>query len=224
MNPQVQSKEKTSTKRVNTSNTDFADAHRLSKKKQQHTLSQQQYDPQLYSLTNTSFQQQNLNLSPLEIEQDKKDEGKMEKEEDYDQNQNPSDEKSGSKWKHDEIKVLLDYIQENYSAWSKGNKSKFYNDMAKSVLPNKESSAIKSKFARLTKKYESIKKHNNQTGKEWKDWYWFDKMDKIFRIRENISPSVLANKETGTGIEEEIEIKKENCKNKNPKIMLKLWL
>jgi len=69
----------------------------------------------------------------------------VEEEEDYDQNQDPSDEKSGSKWKHDEIKILLDYIQENYSTWSKGNKTKFYNDMAKSVLPNKESNAIKSK-------------------------------------------------------------------------------
>ena len=44
-----------------------------------------------------------------------------------------------SKWKHDEIKVLLDYIQENYSAWSKGNKSKFYNNMVNNFLPNKES-------------------------------------------------------------------------------------
>jgi hypothetical protein len=118
---QVQSKGKISTKRANTSNTDFTDAHGLPKKKvlvtsttsrlilpkpvlteqqqqqalplsqqgqvlsqqhilplpqlqcnfpqQQRSLSQQQYDPQLYSLTNTSLQQQNLNLIPLEIEQ-----------------------------------------------------------------------------------------------------------------------------------------------------------
>ncbi|PKY55005.1 hypothetical protein RhiirA4_474175, partial [Rhizophagus irregularis] len=97
---------------------------------------------------------------------DKKDEGEVEEEEEYDQNQ---DEKSGSKWKHDEIK---------------------------SVLLNKESNAIKSKLARLTKKYKSIKKYNNQTDKERKDWYWYDKMDMIFGICENISPSVLANKET----------------------------
>ena len=39
----------------------------------------------------------------------------------------------------------------------------------------------------------------------------------IFGICENISPSVLANKETGTGIEKAIEIKKENCKKQKPK-------
>jgi hypothetical protein len=69
-----------------------------------------------------------------------------EDEEDGDQNHDPFDEKSGNKWEHDEIKTLLDYIQENYSTWSKGNKTKFYNDMAKSVLPNKEANAIKSKY------------------------------------------------------------------------------
>jgi hypothetical protein len=47
---------------------------------------------------------------------------------------------------YDDIKVLLDHIQENYSAWSKGNKTKFYNDMMKNVLPNKEANAIKSKY------------------------------------------------------------------------------
>jgi hypothetical protein len=52
----------------------------------------------------------------------------------------------GNNWKHNEIKILLDYLQENFSAWSKGNKSKFYNDMAKNILSNKEANAIKSKF------------------------------------------------------------------------------
>ncbi|GBC34125.2 hypothetical protein GLOIN_2v1771939 [Rhizophagus irregularis DAOM 181602=DAOM 197198] len=50
--------------------------------------------------------------------------------------------------------------EENYSAWSKGKKSKFYNEMIKSILPNKEANVIKSKLARLIKKYKSIKKHN----------------------------------------------------------------
>ncbi|GES94478.1 zinc finger and SCAN domain-containing protein 29-like [Rhizophagus clarus] len=135
---------------------------------------------------------------------------------DCDQYQDPSDEKSGSKWGDDEIKVLLDYIQENFLAWSKGNKTKFYNDMMKNVLFNKEANAIKSKLARLIKMYESIKKHNNQTGNERKDWCWYDKMDMIFGVRENITPSFLANKETGTLIEEEIvEIKDENKKQKH---------
>jgi len=39
---------------------------------------------------------------------------------------------------------LLDYLQENFSSWSKGNKTKFYNNVAKNILPNKEANAIKS--------------------------------------------------------------------------------
>jgi len=45
---------------------------------------------------------------------------------------------------------------------------------------------------------------------ERKDWYWYDKLDIIFGIRENITPSFLANK--STDIIEETEIKKESCK------------
>ncbi|GES94467.1 hypothetical protein GLOIN_2v1771939 [Rhizophagus clarus] len=67
--------------------------------------------------------------------------GRDEVEEDGDCNQyqDPSDEKSGR------------------------NKTKFYNDMMKNVLFNKEANEIKSKLTRLIKMYESIKKHNNQT-------------------------------------------------------------
>lgn len=64
---------------------------------------------------------------------------------------------------------------------------------------------------RLIKRYESIKKYNNQSGVERKDWYWYDKLDIIFGTRENITPSSLANKSTGI-IEEEVEVKKESCK------------
>lgn len=63
---------------------------------------------------------------------------------------------------------------------------------------------------RLIKRYESIKKYNNQSGVERKDWNWYDKLDIIFGNRENITPSFLVNKSTGI-IEEEV-IKKESCK------------
>ncbi|CAI2199293.1 18571_t:CDS:2, partial [Funneliformis geosporum] len=46
-------------------------------------------------------------------------------------------------WKHGEIKILLDHLQEKFSTWSKGNKSKFYNDITKNILSNKEANAIK---------------------------------------------------------------------------------
>jgi len=38
---------------------------------------------------------------------------------------------------------LLDYLKENFLFWSKGNKMKFYNNVAKNILPNKEVNAIK---------------------------------------------------------------------------------
>ncbi|PKC10848.1 hypothetical protein RhiirA5_413787, partial [Rhizophagus irregularis] len=131
---------------------------------------QQQYDSQLYSLTNTSFQQQNLNLSPLEIEQDKKDEGEVEEEEDYDQNKDPSNERSGSKWKHDEIKVFL---------------------------------TISKKITQLGQSLIMI----------WQRVFYLIKSQMQLKVNKEF----LANKETGTGIEEEIEIKKENCKKQKPK-------
>jgi hypothetical protein len=67
------------------------------------------------------------------------------------------------------------------------------------------------------KKYESIRKHNNKTGNERKDWFWYDKMDMIFGNRENITPSFLANKETGITIDEEDVIKKESVKKQKSK-------
>ncbi|RIA88024.1 hypothetical protein C1645_826966 [Glomus cerebriforme] len=94
-------------------------------------------------------------------------------------------------WEKNEIKILLDYLQENFSSWSKGNKTKFYNDVAKNILPNKKANAIKGR----------------------KDWYWYDQLDMIFGTRENIIPSFLANKLTSV-TEEETETKKENCKNR----------
>ncbi|GBB90260.1 hypothetical protein RclHR1_17150004 [Rhizophagus clarus] len=98
------------------------------------------------------------------------------------------DERSGG-WKDSEIKILLDYLQENFSSWSKGNKTKFYNDVARNILPNKEPIAIKKR----------------------KDWYWYDTLDSIFGTRKNIAPSFLANKLTSDKIddnEEENEVKK----------------
>lgn len=124
---------------------------------------------------------------------------------------------------------MLDYLQENFLSWSKGNKTRFYNNIAKNILPNKEVNAIKGKFlyfisfklmilifsfilgkiSRLIRKYEETKKHNNQSGVDRKDWCWYDQLDEIFGTRENINPSFLANRSTDI-IEEEAEINKES--------------
>ena len=127
---------------------------------------------------------------------------------------------------------MLDYLKEHFSSWAKENKTKFYNNIAKSILSNKEVNAIKGKFLHfisfkskiliflfvlgklscLIKKYEDIKKHNNQSGVDRKDWCWYDQLDEIFGIRENITPSFLANRSTDIieDIEEAVEANKEN--------------
>jgi hypothetical protein len=74
----------------------------------------------------------------------------------------------------------------------------------------------------LIKRYESIKKYNNQSDVERKDWYWYDRLDIIFETHENITSSSLANK--STGIIEEIEIKQEDCKKLKGKNNVKVIL
>ncbi|CAB4440762.1 unnamed protein product [Rhizophagus irregularis] len=67
-----------------------------------------------------------------------------------------------NKWTCKEINILLDYIKENYSAWSEGNKTRFYDDIAKNVLPKKGGMSIKSKINGLIKNYILIKEANSK--------------------------------------------------------------
>ena len=106
---------------------------------QENEVEHQQYevDPQLYGLPPTFELEEFENQNDFNQSIVKKNNS---------QNQDP-DEKSGScNWENNEINILLDYLQENFSSWSKGNKTKFYNDMVKNKLLNKETSAIKSKI------------------------------------------------------------------------------
>ena len=84
--------------------------------------------------------------------------------------------------------------------------------MAANVLKNKESAAIKSKLSRMIKTYGEIKRHNEQTGVERKDWEWFDKMDSLLDSRENISPSFIANRFTDVENEETLGSESKSCK------------
>ncbi len=84
--------------------------------------------------------------------------------------------------------------------------------MAANVLKNKESAAIKSKLSRMIKTYGEIKRHNEQTGVERKDWEWFDKMDSLLGSRENISPSFIANRFTDVENEETLGSESKSCK------------
>lgn len=85
---------------------------------------------------------------------------------------------------------------DNFDEYKRGNKSKMFNEMSANILKNKEPNAIKSKLTRMIKTYSEIKKHNEKSGVERKDWEWYEKMDSIFGTRENIVPSFIANRNT----------------------------
>ena len=97
---------------------------------------------------------------------------------------------------------MIQYIADNFDDYRKGNKTKLFNDISLKVLKDKEPNGIKGKLSRMIKTYSDVKKHNEKSGVERKDWEWYDKMDSVFGARENISPSYIANRES-TGIEEE---------------------
>ncbi|CAB4427210.1 unnamed protein product [Rhizophagus irregularis] len=90
--------------------------------------------------------------------------------------------------------------------------------MSTNVLKTKEPNAIKSKLARMVKIYSEVKKHNEKSGVERRDWEWYEKMDNIFGTRENITPSFIANKITDIEDEEPLNIEPRLPKNQK-KIM-----
>ncbi|CAB4494386.1 unnamed protein product [Rhizophagus irregularis] len=110
--------------------------------------------------------------------------------------------KSNNNWQVYEVDILLQYIADNFDEYTKGNKTKLFNEMSVKVLKNKEPNAIKSKLARMIKYYGEVKAHNKKSGVERKDWNWYEKMDAIFSTRENIAPSFIVNRSTDIDGEE----------------------
>ncbi len=91
-----------------------------------------------------------------------------------------------------------------------------FNEISANILKNKKLNAIKNKLIRMIKTYSNIKKHNEKIGAERKDWIWYEKMNNIFGIHENISSSFIANR--NTNIEEEESL---NSESKLPKKLKK---
>ena len=67
------------------------------------------------------------------------------KKENHDHDQDLNEKSEG--WENNKIKILFDHLQKNFTTWFKENKTKFYNNMTKNILPNKEANAIKSKLS-----------------------------------------------------------------------------
>ncbi|CAG8779519.1 12822_t:CDS:2, partial [Rhizophagus irregularis] len=51
----------------------------------------------------------------------------------------------------------------NFDEYTKGNKTKLFNEISIKVLKNKEPNAIKSKLARMIKYYSEVKAHNEKS-------------------------------------------------------------
>ncbi|CAB4477702.1 unnamed protein product [Rhizophagus irregularis] len=113
-----------------------------------------------------------------------------------------NDGKSNNNWQVYEVDILLQYIADNFDEYTKGNKTKLFNEMSIKILKNKEPSAIKSKLARMIKYYGEIIDHNEKFGVERKDWDCYEKLDAIFGTHENIAPSFIANRSTDIDGEE----------------------
>ena len=120
-----------------------------------------------------------------------------------------------TKWKDSEIELLLNHIQENYSAWSSGNKTKFYESMAKNVLSQYTGEQIKNKIGGLLRRYDNVKQKNNQTGVARTDWKLYDRMDEIFGHRETTAPSFLSDSVTVDV--DSMHMKQEKIEPKNKK-------
>ena len=103
--------------------------------------------------------------------------------------------------------ILIQYIADNFDEYRRGNKTKMFNEISANVLKNKEPTAIKSKLTRMIKTYSDVKKHNEKSGVERRDWEWYEKMDGLFGTCENISPSIIVNRFTNIEDEESLNSK-----------------
>ncbi|CAJ0751004.1 17902_t:CDS:2, partial [Entrophospora sp. SA101] len=101
-------------------------------------------------------------------------------------------ENKDSQWSDREVEILIAYLDENYKNWSSGNKNKFYQALIdKNLLAGKNNEQIKNKLNKLRNSYLKEKKSTNKTGSAPTKWKWFDKLDKIFGTRENVTLSDL---------------------------------
>ncbi|CAB4398648.1 unnamed protein product [Rhizophagus irregularis] len=99
------------------------------------------------------------------------------------------------RWNDEETDKLLSYLEDNYEKFQQGKKASIYNSISTEV-----------------------KKQNNQSGSERIDWKWFNKMDKIFGCRENITPSFISNDSTEYINDDKIENDKKVVKKKKSSI------
>ncbi|CAB4438217.1 unnamed protein product [Rhizophagus irregularis] len=122
------------------------------------------------------------------------------------------------RWNDEETDKLLSYLEDNYEKFQQGKKASIYNSISTEVIKTKSSESIKGRIKRLLEKYEKVKKQNNQSGSERIDWKWFNKMDKIFGCRENITPSFISNDSTEYINDAKIENDKKVVKKKKSSI------
>ncbi|CAG8510311.1 5319_t:CDS:2 [Ambispora gerdemannii] len=82
-------------------------------------------------------------------------------------------------WSSSETTSLLSYIDQNYSAWHSGNKTKFYKQLISEVLKNRNPTQVKNKVHKLLAKYHKIRAQKASGGAA-PNWTWYARMDQVF--------------------------------------------
>ncbi|CAI2184774.1 17741_t:CDS:2 [Funneliformis geosporum] len=73
-------------------------------------------------------------------------------------------------------------------------KSNFAKMTSNKVFPGKSWEQIKNKLGHLMTKYNDINEKENKTGRGAQaKWKWFERIDTLFRIRENYNPGFLVD-------------------------------
>jgi hypothetical protein len=129
-------------------------------------------------------------------------------------------------WSKIELKIMLDFISENYKKWC-GNKNKVYEDLAKAgILVGRDINQIRNKMNKLRVKYFDERKECNRTGASPSVWEWYNRLDELYGHKENADPSYLSdsltiNKDIEKESEDEVilindvKVKEEFKKNNN---------
>ncbi|GBB85953.1 hypothetical protein RclHR1_01240004 [Rhizophagus clarus] len=116
----------------------------------------------------------------------------------------------------DQGSTKLPAINENQTTDNVGKKRKAADEEVnnverwsdeKTVLKSKSTEDIKGRLSRPLDKYEKEKQENNKTDYGTIKWKWLEKMERIFRCHENVSPFVSNISTDYFGKEKEKEIK-----------------
>lgn len=93
-------------------------------------------------------------------------------------------------WSTEETKTLIFYLEDNYQEYC-GPKATFYRKCAEEI--GKTEKQVKNKLEKLTTRYRETKTENEVSGNRRCDWEFFDLLDNIIGLRQNVTPTFLSS-------------------------------